>query len=640
MFPKSFLLFAILLVCAVCAVVWVVLSDREKESVPAGAVEQSPADSDDREVVIDTIEGASQPATTEPIEPRRIPFSGRAINSATGEPVTAYRITLTGKRSFQGRSPPSLTRLVETVNHAEGEFSLRLECGGPHVLAVTAAGFRPSEGRAIEIPESTGLSNFVIELEPLRPSRSIAGRVVEDATDAPVPGATVTAYWIEFRTADSMAIDQRGDQVETDRNGWFEIAGLPEGSYLARARHPDFVEARVDAKLGDSALEIRLGTGFHVFGQVIGHDGRPARAIEVSFLTSGLTGRCSVSTDSGGRYRSPPLPPGRISLKAAPAPGTSGSRARFATESRRAEIIDRDVEVNFGFSSDHVTWRGTLYDSGGEPVPRGTICIRWKSGQLTPASGAPFVAWRRKQTDERGGFEIEKLVPGTFELSVFPRQGRVRFNDSPLDEITFERGGVIDRDIRMRRTGLSGLVIDAVTRKPVAVKWCWIMAWCDKRLHYSAEVDNAGRFAFESIPPGRYSLTANGSGIAQGRLEDVVLNDGQFIDDLCIVVPLSGRLSLEVVGAESIAGQGFEMSLHHLETDTSTGFCNRSDGTIGIDENGLCELSVGLKTGSWTLALKHDDLGSVERALRISAGQTTEVLVTLADFSISSTDGE
>ena len=77
-------------------------------------------------------------------------------------------------------------------------------------------------------------------------------------------------------------------------------------------------------------------------------------------------------------------------------------------------VRDRDVEVNFGPSKEHVTWHGTFHDASGTPIPDGAI-------EVFPA-GMKFMdtvmysLWREMKTDREGRFETRKLLPGEYRL--------------------------------------------------------------------------------------------------------------------------------------------------------------------------------------------------------------------------------
>jgi len=636
-----------LLALALFAVAWMILADPEEKPASSKEHEKNSLrgvgtrESNDFDSHAADDDEEHLPLGKERVEPHRIYFSGRVKNAVTGEPVSVFVLSLFEKRLMGGRRVPAHKRIDEEVESSEGEFSLRMNEGGHFDLFVKAPGFLSSRCVEIEISPTAGLSDYVIELTP---TVSIEGLVVEDATSAPVPGVDVTAFLITqemiFEGAGLRSVKKYGDGARTDGNGRFALNDLCEGKFALRARHRDFVQGEVDAFSGDAAVEIRLRKGYHVFGRVLDRQSRPVAGIKVVFRHKILAGACESFTDGEGHYRSPALPPGRLSLEAAPARFTDGATKGFVSEARRAEIVDRDVEVNFGLSAEHVTWRGVLYGSSGEPVPRGQIRLVRKSGQPRPESGAPCAVVRNERTDDSGAFEIEKLTPATFEIFVTLQGDRVQYNDSPLDEVTFERSGVIDRDIRLRATALSGHVIDAGTGKPIEGATCWVMARSEKALHYTADVDGTGRFRFGGIPPGVYSLTANGLDMARGRLENITLSASQTIDGLRLVVPLSGVLDLEVSGFEPAAAQGLDLTVVHLQSGAKSSFCNNAGGDVAIDETGLCRIVLNLQTGAWSLMLEHDVLGTREHPFHISSGQTTVVRLRAEDFSLPAADDE
>ena len=67
-----------------------------------------------------------------------------------------------------------------------------------------------------------------------------------------------------------------------------------------------------------------------------------------------------------------------------------------------------------------------------------------------------------------------------------------------------------------------------------------------------ANLDPGSRFCFRGIPPGTYSLQASGQDVASRHHGHVTLKENQIIDDIEIVIPLSGKLKIVVGGLKDI----------------------------------------------------------------------------------------
>src|SRR5688572_7489105 len=72
-----------------------------------------------------------------------------------------------------------------------------------------------------------------------------------------------------------------------------------------------------------------------------------------------------------------------------------------------------------------------------------------------------------------------------------------------------------------------------------------IAAMGDTGFHASVLSDDAGRYRFQSLPPGQYELDASASGRSRSIAEDVVLALGQILE-LHFTLPVAGA-------AESVA---------------------------------------------------------------------------------------
>ena len=193
--------------------------------------------------------------------------------------------------------------------------------------------------------------------------------------------------------------------------------------------------------------------------------------------------------------------------------------------------------------------------------------------------------------------------------------------------IAFDRPGLLERDIHLRLTELSGLVIDEETGGAGREADCWIMAYSSDRMKYTRDVEKEGRFRFKGIPPGTYTLGVQGKGFAAAWLKDIELAEDQVINDLRILMPLRGKLRLRISGLEGTGVTTFKIGI--LNPD---GIPSSSIGTNAVVKKGIWELDMPYRIGSWILVIEEESLGSVERPVEILWNETTEVSVERADF--------
>ncbi|MEO8097455.1 MAG: carboxypeptidase-like regulatory domain-containing protein [Acidobacteriota bacterium] len=158
-------------------------------------------------------------------------------------------------------------------------------------------------------------SALVILLLPgLAWSQTLAGRVLEDHTGAPLASANVKVS----RPGDRfLAAD-----LETDRDGRFQAAGLPAGAYSLEISKPNFAGTKLTATLSSAGanLTARLIKRGVIAGHVRDLQGQPIAGAVVMVMPKsrgsealrsfGRTSTASTNVDTRGEYRIHNLPPG------------------------------------------------------------------------------------------------------------------------------------------------------------------------------------------------------------------------------------------------------------------------------------------------------------------------------------------
>ena len=152
-------------------------------------------------------------------------------------------------------------------------------------------------------------------LAGVAPAATLAGKVVEDHTNAPLALAGVRVIDVSTHTVIA--------DLDTDRQGKFQAPPLQPGEYRLEISRPNFLDTTVRVQLSASGRTIaaRLVRRVAFSGQVTDSQGQPIAGVFVfalpkpnggapappyGNLSSGSTG----STDAQGRYRLYGLPPG------------------------------------------------------------------------------------------------------------------------------------------------------------------------------------------------------------------------------------------------------------------------------------------------------------------------------------------
>jgi hypothetical protein len=218
---------------------------------------------------------------------------------------------------------PTGTIAGRVVNAATGGPAVGLDVVfqndvGRKVATATA----DASGRYTSPPLPVGDYTSGIDIA-LQPGGTIAGRVTDKATGAPIPGVTITAG--------------RGTGT-TNANGDYSIRGLPTDSFTVLTRAPavsGYIDqlydgitclwGRCDARLGKSVsvaapestarIDFRLWRGAQIAGRVTNAaTGAPVAGVDLTFHPVAHGELSTASTDAQDGYVSSGLPPGPYSV--------------------------------------------------------------------------------------------------------------------------------------------------------------------------------------------------------------------------------------------------------------------------------------------------------------------------------------
>lgn len=290
--------------------------------------------------------------------------------------------------------------------------------------------------------------------------------------------------------------------------------------------------------------------------------------------------------------------------------------SRFTPESRRAEIVDRDVEVNFGPSPGHVTYRGTVIDYDGEALAGASVRMQLKKA-LDPAASSFNTSV--DECGDDGAFEIKKLVPGTYEvqLSLPGQHGRATWG---LE--VFDQPGIFEREIDVAGMGgaLFGFVVNKATGFPPYEDGLgvWVGAYHNEREQdYRSYIDlDDGSFSLRALAPGKYLLKAMGGDCQSKGIETIDVERGQVISGLRMEVSFTGTLHLVLNGFNDADVTGL--------TATITG---SDPWPIALEHLEKRNPSQRLYAGNYEIRIARDSLGCLFRSFTIEASRTTDMVV-------------
>jgi RNA polymerase sigma factor (sigma-70 family) len=214
--------------------------------------------------------------------------ASRAISgvarSADGSPLAGARVWIprtqksaTPSNWITASEPPAL---VESTSDASGRFTLAPLPEG--VFTVRAAAEDHAEGEREGVMAGSSEVDVV-----LGAGLALAGRVLDDVSGVPIPGAEVRVGLRVKRHTDS------------DAEGRFALGGIPfaalfRGRLHVQATHPDYGAATREvtpfAPAGEPPrVEIRLSRAELVRGRVLEAGGAPVRGARVAFDVVGIS---------------------------------------------------------------------------------------------------------------------------------------------------------------------------------------------------------------------------------------------------------------------------------------------------------------------------------------------------------------
>lgn len=323
--------------------------------------------------------------------------------------------------------------------------------------------------------------------------------------------------------------------------------------------------------------------------------------------------------DEDGRYRTGPAQPGKIILNAFDLDRNNGETRRFTSEEKQSEIVDCDVQVDFGPLPGHLNWSGTLFGADGGPLAETRIeLVRAKA----PARGPGAKTLGRARTDDAGRFEFRKIFPETFRALVYLSAERRTVSGGDFE---FEEPGCVERDIRLTCTGgtVSGVVIDETTGLPLtgslsALSGGSVSAFPNNEYERQkfAEVSKLdGTFCFFSLPAGTYTLSC----AFADRIRGLEVADGARIEGLELIVRPTGELRLRLEGFSADESAALDVNV-----------CTESGpdrNIIWAGGQGPMRLTQRLKVGDYLLRYSIEEVGEGHGRFVISSGCTTDLTI-------------
>ncbi|MGY1690789.1 MFS transporter [Geodermatophilus sp. SYSU D01105] len=237
---------------------------------------------------------------------------------------------------------------------------------------------------------------------------------------------------------------------------------------------------------GTAAVNGHVLEGRLVFGRVLRGDGRPLAGASVT-LTD-VAGRQVDRASSGadGGYRLRPATAG-THLLIASAPHLTPDAAMVAVAE---SPVHRDVVL-----AGSGALRGTVCDGHGAPLSAALVTLTDASGDVVASTAAA----------DDGAFALAELVPGSYTLT-----GRAPGHQPLAVPVELADGGTAVRDlVLVGGARVTGVVRAASDRRPLPEAIVTLLD-ADGNVLASTCTGGTGRYEFDDLLPGSYTLTTSG----------------------------------------------------------------------------------------------------------------------------------
>jgi RNA polymerase sigma-70 factor (ECF subfamily) len=464
------------------------------------------------------------------------------------------------------------SRLVAcTRSSASGSFVLALSSAGPFDVRVRDA----DHAETVEKEISPGRS---LRVQLMR-GASLSGRVERASDHAPVAGAAVV---INDDNEDSSL----GPAFEgtTDAAGSFEARGLHPGKILLQVIPERDMRQNVELTLleGEERVQdVEVEKGPSVSGEV--RDARTGRPIAGAEVSSWSFLHKTVRTDAQGRYSLEGIHRWHRSTIEARATGYGKLERTLDTQSLDASVVDFELLPGLCILGRVVSRSGEAVDAAH------VLAIAVDSGAVDGPTDSLSA-----RSDSDGRFALKNVRSDVEHVLFVRREGLASTTVALLR--TKRSGEMIEVDniVLAPASSIAGRVTNE-HEKPVADAEIFIRARgagpagkTDATMR-STTSDDAGRFHFEDIEAGQYSLEFLRKGLRTLKDFEVELGESEARRDVHVVMEsrlaITGRVldpfgkglpNAEVWVAVGARRQGFPRD--DVEADTNEGGAFELDG--------------------------------------------------------------
>jgi protocatechuate 3,4-dioxygenase beta subunit len=492
------------------------------------------------------------------------------VKDGNAQPIAGAEITLSQDLTFRGSrggtraflsvaGGPGGGRKGDTTG-GDGRFSIRGVAPGEYAITVTRSGYATERVEAVKVAKGEPRAPIEVTLSP---GAFIAGRVVHKS------GTGAEGFTVFTSPSGGLRLGGRArSEQPTGSDGAFFVEGLKVGqSYDLQLVGPTGLAGE---KHGVTAPASGIDLTVAGTGRITGHardaqSGLPLTDFPVGFepnrAVRGGMAQLSVRRAAPGQSGGVGLPinvhseEGAFTLDDVPA----GSWRVVVTAdgyqpARTSGVVVEEGGVTDGVEvkvSKGVVVKGHVTDAqSGAPIANASVTFT-QSG----SPGAPIMILSEATdsgltTDADGRFEADGLAPGTQTVHVTHPD----YTDASQSFTVQADGASVE--IHMDQGGVLGGTVTSDTGQPVAGADVMISQAGGGGFRFGdfaglgsqpTVTDTAGRFSFDHLSPGRYTLAASLRSATSAPL-DVVLQAGQPQENLVLQLTVGSTIQGTVSG--------------------------------------------------------------------------------------------
>lgn len=496
-------------------------------------------------------------------------ISGRVVEKGSKQPITDFRIGISGDRSGGGmviRRPATM----RSYHSEDGSFSIDRLPTGPTDIVVDAPGYVQATLRKLEVPTDRPLRDVEATLEP---AVRITGKVTGP------DGAPLLSARVGTLTED---VPFMMNAATTDSSGEYVLDGQAPGEVVLMFSKEGLASERKSVKLSgrEARVDAKLSAGKTIAGIVVDESGRPISEASVSLM--GTQRRPTItSTDATGAFKFEGVESGRYQLRASKSGLTpaelsdvdadTAGQLRIELKSGAVLVgrvvgLPREQLGNVFVAVRPVEGRplSTNTDPSGafriEGVPAGSVRVTAATGGVaSPATryaeqktlnvaptgetsvelefkdGATVTGVVTKASQPLSGVEVsfqsaDRRVPsvgssttdarGRYEVTGIqsvPHEVIVRMANFKTFTTKYTVSGSGTFDIAVPTALIRGRVVDGETGEALEGAYVDVTSpdvpnfWSDQII-----TSQGGTFLFDALTPGKYEIRASKSGYGQG----------------------------------------------------------------------------------------------------------------------------